>query len=236
MPRVIPDNRFESLVETATRVFQEQGYRRTQIADVAARMGLSKGSIYTYVESKEALFDRVLRHADRSKELDLPAELPVATPAAGATLKMVRRRLAEESALPALHAALSRSRTKDARAELEDILGELYVVLARNRVAIKLLDRCAPDYPELAQLWHGATREGALELLSRYLEGSRRRQLRRFDDLAVVARIVLETLVFWAVHRHWDPSPQPVDDAAGKRTVLDFLARALLEDSCHDRA
>ena len=37
----------------------------------------------------------------------------------------------------------------------------------------------------------------------------------------VAGRIVLETLVLWTVHRHWDPLPQPVDEAsAGGRTRL----------------
>ena len=86
MPRAIPESRFQDLIEAATAVLLEQGYRRTQIADVAERMGVSKGSIYTYVESKEALFDCVLRHADRSERAEVPERLPVATPPPGATL------------------------------------------------------------------------------------------------------------------------------------------------------
>ena len=43
---------------------------------------------------------------------------------------------------------------------------------------------------------------------------------------------MLETLVFWAVHRHFDPSPQAVDESAAKRTALAFLTSALLKD--HD--
>lgn len=229
MPRAIPGDRFQALIDVATAVFQEQGYRRTQIADVAARMGLAKGSIYTYVESKEALFDCVLRYADRSERIDLPEMLPVATPPPGATLAMLQKRLVEEGALPALTAALARSRVGDVRAELEVILGETYDALARHRTAIKLLDRCAHDYPELAKLWHRGSREGTLALLSRYLEDrARRGRLRRIGDGAVVGRIVLETLVFWAVHRHWDPSPQAVDETAARATVLDFVVRALL--------
>ena len=145
MPRPIPKDRFQDLVEAATAVFLEQGYRRTQVADVAARMGLSKGSIYTYVESKEALFDCVLRHADHSERIDLPETLPVATPLPEATLEMVQRRLAQESTLPSLNGALSRARVIDVGLELETVLGELYDALARHRTAIKLLDRCAPD-------------------------------------------------------------------------------------------
>jgi AcrR family transcriptional regulator len=231
MPRTIPEDRFQALIDAATAVFLEQGYRRTQVADVAARMGLAKGSVYTYVESKEALFDCVLRHADHSDRIDLPETLPVATPPPEATLEMVQRRLAEEGTLPALNAALFRARVANVSAELEAVLGELYDALARHRTAIKLLDRCASDYPDLAKLWYRAGREGALSLLGRYLDDrARRGRLRRFEDGAVAARIVLETLVFWAVHRHWDPSPQAIDEDSARRIALAFLTAALVKE------
>ncbi len=231
MPRAIPEDRFQDLIDAATAVFLEQGYRRTQVADVAARMGLAKGSVYTYVESKEALFDCVLRHADHADRIELPETLPAATPRPGATLEMVQRRVTEEGNLPSLTAALARARVMDVRAELETILGELYDALARHRTGIKLLDRCAPDYPELAKVWYRAGREGALSLLARYLDDrARRGSLRRFEDSAIAARIVLETVVFWAVHRHWDPSPQAVDEGSARRTVLAFLTTALVKE------
>ena len=228
MARAIPEDRFHSLIEAATAVFLEQGYRRTQIADVAERLGVAKGSIYTYVESKEALFDCVLRHADSAGTIDLPDSLPVPTPPAGSTLAMVRERLAAEGRLPDLTAALSRARVNDVRAEVETILGELYDKLARHRTAIKLVDRCARDHPEIAKVWYHEGREAALSLLARYLDDrARRGRLRCFDDGAIAARIVLETLVFWAVHRHWDASPQAVDAESARRITLDFLVGAL---------
>jgi hypothetical protein len=39
----------------------------------------------------------------------------------------------------------------------------------------------------------------------------------------------METLVFWAVHRHWDPAPQPVDLRAVEETVVQMLVDALAE-------
>jgi AcrR family transcriptional regulator len=228
MPRTIPTDRFHDLVEAATSVFLEQGYRRTQMADVAARMGVAKGTVYLYVESKEALFDAVVRHADREERIQLPDDLPVPTPPPGATLEQVRKRVAE-TGLPVLSDALARRRVTDVRAELESIVRELYELLARHRVGIKLLDRCAHDHPELAAVWYGTGREGVQDLLRRYLEDRiHRRRLAPVEDPAVTARIVLETAVFWAVHRHWDPSPQAVDDQAAERAVVDFVVRALL--------
>jgi AcrR family transcriptional regulator len=231
MSRRAPPDRFSELLDAATRVFLAQGYRRTQMEDVARAMGVAKGTLYLYVESKEALLDAVLRHADEPRPIPAPAELPLATPRSEDTLAAVERRLAQEGVLPVLSAALARARVTDARAELEAVLAELYDALARHRTGIKLLDRCALDYPELAKVWSRAGREGALALLARYLDDrARRGRLRRFEDGEVLARIALETLVFWAVHRHWDPSPQAIDEASARRTVLAFLTSALVKE------
>lgn len=228
MARTIPKERFHDLIEAATGVFLDQGYRRTQMADVAARMGLAKGTLYLYVESKDALFHAVVEHADRAGPIELPDTLPIPTPAPGATLDAVRKRVADVG-LPILADALSRRRVTDVKAELEGILGELYGLLFRNRVGIKLLDRCSLDHPELASVWFGSGREGVQELLRLYLEDRiRRRRLPTVEDAAVTARIVLETAVFWAVHRYWDPSPQVVDEDVAERSAVDFIVRSLL--------
>ena len=49
MARGIPAGRLEQLVDCATRVFIDQGYRRTQMADVADALGVAKGTLYLYV-------------------------------------------------------------------------------------------------------------------------------------------------------------------------------------------
>jgi AcrR family transcriptional regulator len=231
MARRAPPDRFQEMIDAATRVFIAQGYRRTQMVDVASAMGIAKGTLYLYVESKEALFDAVVRHADQPHPILPPAALPLRTPRPEDTLAEVERRLVDDGALPALVAALNRSRVVDVRAELNGVLRELYDALAGHRNGIKLLDRCALDYPELAKLWYRAGREGALALLTRYLEDrARRGRLRRFDDAAVATRIVLETLIFWAVHRHWDPHPRAVDEATARDTAIQFLIGALVKE------
>lgn len=231
MARKIPDDRFDQLIDAATRVFIEQGYRRTQMADVADAMGVAKGTLYLYVESKEALFDLACRSADAPRPLPRPDPLPVATPAAGATLAYVHERLQREGALPALTAAVERQRVRDVGAELAGIVGELYDVLARNRHGLKLIDRSARDLPELAAVWFSGARGGFLALLGRYLEVRLgRRLLRAVPDLAAATRLVLELIVFWSVHRHWDAHPEPIDEATAKATVIRFVTGALVRE------
>lgn len=227
----MPPDRLAQLVRCATAVFIAQGYQRTQMADIAAALGIAKGTLYLYVESKDALFDLVLRCADAEQPLAHLPPLPLPTPKPGATLQYVRERLAANQTFPALTAVLTRQRVTDARAELAAVVEELYDTLARNRYGITLLDRSARDYPELAALWFEGARGGVKALLMQYLESRRRRKLLRpLPDVAVAARLLLETVVFWAVHRHWDPHPQPVDEAVARDTVVQFMVNALVPE------
>jgi AcrR family transcriptional regulator len=230
VPRTTPETRFEDLIDAATRVFIAQGYRRTQMADVAAVLGVAKGTLYLCAESKEALFDAVLRCADAPRPIPLPRVLPIPTPAAGRTLRYVRERLSDQPASSTLRAALAGSRRRTGADLLEPILEEIFDAMARNRTGIKLLDRCAVEYPELAKIWFAEGRLALLGELGAYLEARRRAgQLRAGLDIAVAARLVLETLVFWAVHRHWDPAPQPLDPAMTRQTVIRMLVFALTD-------
>lgn len=231
MARTIPPDRFQQLVDCATRVFIAQGYARTQMADVAEAMGIAKGTLYLYVESKEALYDLVLRCADAQDSFETPAKLPLPTPKPGATVQYVRKRLRDQVPLPSLLTALGRERVADAPAELAAIVREIYGTLSRNRHAIKLGDGSAQFHPDLAAVWFEGGRGTLVEALARYLETRIRRKLfRAVPDVNVAARVIVETIVTWAVHRHWDPSPQVLDDKIVEETVVQFVLGGLLKE------
>ena len=231
MVRQIPAGRVEQLVDCATSVFIEQGYARTQMADVAAALGVAKGTLYLYVESKEALFDLVARYADAPRPFDPKPTLPWPTPPPEATLAYVRDRVTGSQVPPTLAKALAKQRVTDVRGELTAIVGELYDTVGANRRGIKLLDRSARDYPDLARVWFESARGGLIELLTTYLrDRARRKQLVAYPDVTVVARLLIETTVFWAVHRHWDPHPQTVDESVAKETVVRFIVGALTKE------
>lgn len=229
MSRRTPPDRLEQLVRCATQVFIELGYTRTQMADVADALGVAKGTLYLYVESKEALFDLVVCCADATAPPAAPKALPIRTPKAGATLRYVRERLAQNQPLPALVSALSGPVSKNVRAELAAIVRDLYRALYLNRTAIKLLDRCAHDYPELAAVWYDSGRGQLLAALTAYLDTRmRRRRLPTTSEPAILARLIIENAVLWAVHRHWDPAPQPLDERVTEDTVVAFVVNGII--------
>jgi len=49
------------LLEAALGLFVEKGFAATRLEDVAARAGVSKGTLYLYYENKEALFKAVIQ-------------------------------------------------------------------------------------------------------------------------------------------------------------------------------
>jgi len=55
------DARPEEIIAAALELFVERGYATTRLDDVAARAGVSKGTLYLYFENKEELFKAVVR-------------------------------------------------------------------------------------------------------------------------------------------------------------------------------
>lgn len=56
-----PEDRPDEILAAALQVFGEQGYTRARLDDVAQRAGVSKGTLYCYFDSKEALFRATVR-------------------------------------------------------------------------------------------------------------------------------------------------------------------------------
>jgi AcrR family transcriptional regulator len=57
------DARPEEITAAALALFVERGYANTRLEDVAARAGISKGTLYLYFENKAELFKAVVREA-----------------------------------------------------------------------------------------------------------------------------------------------------------------------------
>src|SRR5258708_32676428 len=58
-----PRERSEEVYRAALRLFREKGYHATSMQDIAAAVGLYKGSLYHYIGSKEDLLVQVFERA-----------------------------------------------------------------------------------------------------------------------------------------------------------------------------
>ena len=57
------NNRLELIIEAAARMFDAKGYSATSTQDIANEVGLLKGSIYYYINSKEDLQFRIIEES-----------------------------------------------------------------------------------------------------------------------------------------------------------------------------
>jgi AcrR family transcriptional regulator len=73
--------RRRELTRQAARLFAEKGYHGTSMGDLAAAMGVQKGSLYSLTESKQELLYETMREGAAAFHAGLDA-LPDGTPAA----------------------------------------------------------------------------------------------------------------------------------------------------------
>ncbi len=75
-PRPRSEAKRSRIIDAATLHFAEHGYHSARVGDIAAALGIAKGSIFQHFGSKDGLFFEVYKRAVRSfaKYLDVPAE------------------------------------------------------------------------------------------------------------------------------------------------------------------
>jgi AcrR family transcriptional regulator len=220
--RLRPADRFSQLHAAALAVFAAKGLRRARMADVAREMGVAAGSLYNWVESKEALFHWLIEVGVAPGPVPEPSVLPIPTPPPGATEARLREVLAEGLRYPSLEAALTRRRVGDARAELTEIVGEFYDRLAGMRGPAAALERSAIDQPELYAVYFRDARRALFAKLTRYVEKRvRSGHFAEVGDVTVAARFIVETVAWFAWHGRDDPDPELLpDDETVRAEVL----------------
>jgi AcrR family transcriptional regulator len=232
--RVRPESWFSDLLRAATTVFTARGYRQTQMSDIAREMGVSQGTLYNYVESKEALFLLVCEQGFSETPIRAPRQPPVPSPSFEAMIQGIRERMRSIAGLNALGAALRTENPADARAELEGVLREFYSVIARNRHGFDLVERSARDVPELAQLLFVEGRRKGVTTLSRYISSRiESGHFKPVPDVPTAARFVVEAVTWFARHRHNTPDSQMISDHDALETTIHFLVSALIPGGRH---
>jgi AcrR family transcriptional regulator len=230
MVRTRPPQRLDQIIEAAIVVFGRLGFRRAQMADVARQAGVAPGTLYSYVESKEALFALVLERAS-NPDAAPPAVLPVPSPTTQDLFERLEKGFTWTTGLPALHAALDRRRVANPRRELQEIVEELWELIDGSRRVADVIERSARDWPELADLFYRRLRRTLFADLTMYVERrAAKGHLRSTTHPEVVARFVIETITWFGRHRHGDPDTD-LDDQAVRAEVVPLIVNALAHDA-----
>ena len=76
IPRPPKEQRIDSIVESARKVFCACGFEKGSIEDIAKEAGIAEGTIYRYFDSKQGLLNEVLRRHYSALFEDIQQTLP----------------------------------------------------------------------------------------------------------------------------------------------------------------
>ncbi len=192
MPRIHPpadpahrrrrkEARPQELLDAALALFVEKGFAATRAEEVAARAGVSKGTLYLYYPSKEELLKAVIAH-------------------------YLSARIAEGAAQAA---GFSGSASALLRGILIDWWSQLYDSPASG--VFKLVITEVRNFPEIAGFYHREVVQRAHDLLGGVVrQGIAQGEFRAVDVDHAVHSLVLP-LVMICLHRHSLGACTPVD-------------------------
>jgi AcrR family transcriptional regulator len=83
------DARAPEILDAALACFADKGFAATRMDDIAARAGITKGTIYLYFESKEAVFKALARQSIAARLDDVRARVEASDGAAADMLRLV---------------------------------------------------------------------------------------------------------------------------------------------------
>jgi AcrR family transcriptional regulator len=197
------EERTPEILSAALSCFAEKGFAATRMEDVAAKAGITKGTVYLYFESKEALFKALAR-----------SEI-------GARLAEVTQRMAgfQGSSADMLRMVLS---TMGTVARTSDAIILPKVMLAE-----------AGQFPELAEFWRREIVDRGLALFETILRrGMARGEFRALPPQHVARLCVAPVLIvaLWrTIFSRFDT--EPYDYQALIDIHIDTLLRGLKADA-----
>ena len=175
---------------------------------------MAQGTIYLFVKSKEDLFQLALAYAMEwsleeatQKSMGL-VELRQQFIPGNASVSLATFIANPDHPVPALDAVLS----------------EYWDSVSKAARAIKLIERCAVDWPELARFFYEEVRTTIVGNLATYLvAGAKAGICRRVIDPYMSARFIVESIAWFTIHRLGDHDARAFDSAKCKATVIDNL-------------
>lgn len=219
-------DRTREVAAAALGAFCDGGFRLTQIAHVAERLGVSVGTIYRYVDSKEALFHlAVLEALGEAPDM---LDAPLKTAGIAESVRALREAIASDRLWSRLDAALAGPAPADVAAEASEIAGQLYKSLSLRAPAIRLLDRCAHEIPALAEIFDREVRATLMTDLTAWVLKRRLADEAGTPSAAVLARGAMEAVAWLAKNRPGDPTAAWMDEDDARAAAVRIFVNALV--------
>ncbi len=191
------DARPGEIIEAAMSEFTDHGFERAKLANIAARAGIAKGTIYLYFDSKEALFEEAVKTYVLSVMDAVDADI---TQKDGNTDALIRKLVA---------------RIYD------------HLVDSHAGTIMRILIIEGDRFPELAQRYHDTAISKGLAVLKRFLSRGIARGEIEESAMTKVPELLIAPTMFFVVNQMVFSAQKPLDRDAFFEGHVDMIMRAL---------
>ena len=220
----------EKIIESSIGVFSARGYRQAQMSHIAQEAGVAPGTLYLYFESKESLFNFLLRHIFSGKQNLDAISIPIKSSSWGFGITSAKDVFVSSKLSAVIEDAIREREVRDIRNEFEEIVRTLFSTMATYRHGITILLQSSLNWPELADFYVSIIKH-LVEALTVYLDNRIDRGLiRKVPNVSASARFILDTIAWFAVHRHRAMHQTVVSEVVAEETVVDALVNAFIPE------
>lgn len=217
------ENRLQAIYEAASSLFINKGYARTQVKDIAKKIGLSTGMIYIYFKGKKEILDFILKCSiDRSyieKNFNYPID--------GSEFYGLYDELI--SVLTKNHAKFSEPLSKQAHGySFDQMLSDAFDTISHYGTGCLVLEKNIDDVGKLGDYYQNYRQEFFNHIVSYvniYMANGTIRVL-KYPDLT--AQLMIETMAWWGMHVRNDAFEvkKEIPVQAAKEVCMDNLLSA----------
>jgi len=188
------------ILDAALMVFAEKGYAAARMEDIAARAGVTKGTIYLYFPSKEEVFKTLVREM------------------IGQALTSASRQLSDFSGSPREHLVLLLTAIATFLQNNERVVALPKIIISESG-----------NFPELARFWNDEVIDNALTMIASVIDRGIAQGEFRSLPADFVAKLCIAPILLGAIWRTtFAPlSREPFDYQQFLATHIDILTQGL---------
>ena len=188
------------ILDAALRVFAEKGYAAARMEDIAARAGVTKGTIYLYFSGKEEVFKTLVREM------------------IGQALASASRQFSDFSGSPREHLVLLLTAIATFLQNNERVVALPKIIISESG-----------NFPELARFWNDEVIDNALTMIARVIERGIALGEFRPLPAGLVAKLCMAPILLGAIWRTTFArlSQEPFDYQQFLATHIDVLTQGL---------
>ena len=218
------------IIESSIKLFSARGYRQTQMSNIAKDMGISPGTLYLYFESKEALFEFVLKYIFLKQDFD-EISFPIKSSSNDFGFKILEKEFKSKKPFAQLNEIVHREYVENVAEEFENIIRTLFSTLSTYRSGVTIMLNSVINWPQLTTFYVNVVTD-YLELLSDYLSLRINQGLiEKVPDAPAAARFILESTAWFAIHRHRAMYQPNMDDETAEETAVQLLMNAFIRNN-----